>query len=115
MQLHDGWRNIELDASDACRKALTNRVTIFLFLHSNPSQRICVYTNVSDLFWSVIVSQMPTYDVSKPHKDQRQVPIALQSERLDATEPGWSVLEREALAVSKSGPHALDRVYTRRF
>ena len=50
---------------------------------------------------------MPVDDVSKPHKDQRHSPLAFLSGRFNATQLGWSVLEKEAFAVL----HTLDRMH----
>lgn len=67
--------------------------------HRDPSQRLCVYKDASDLSWSVIITQEPFHDVSTPHKDQPHWPLTFLSGRFNATQLGWSVLEKEAYAV----------------
>ena len=41
-----GWGKTELDAFEACKKSLANQVTL---AHRDPTQRLCVYTDASDL------------------------------------------------------------------
>jgi len=99
-----GWGPVELDAFERCKKALASQVTLS---HRDPSQRLCVYTDASDMAWSGIVTQVPLCDVSKPHAEQRHSPIAFLSGRFDKTQLGWSVLEKEAFAVMNT----LDRMH----
>ena len=99
-----GWGNKELDAFESCKQALANQVTL---AHRDPTQRLCVYTDASDFVWSGIVTQVPSNDVSKPYKEQRHAPIAFLSGQFDATQLGWSTLEKEAFAVMNT----LDRMH----
>lgn len=91
-----GWGTQELKAFERCKLALANQVTLS---HRDTSQKLCLYTDASDLAWSGMVTQMPHNDVSKPHKDQNHSPLAFLSGRFNATQLGWSVLEKEAFAV----------------
>lgn len=99
-----GWGKLELDAFERCKTALANQVTLS---HRDPSQRLCVYTDASDIAWSGIVTQVPVEDISQPNKTQRHSPIAFLSGRFDKTQLGWSVLEKEAYAVMST----LDRMH----
>lgn len=91
-----GWGQMELDAFEDCKKALTNQVTLS---HCDPLQRLCVYTDASEMVWLGILTQVPICDVSKPHAQQRHSTLAFLSGRFDTTKLGWSILEKEAYAV----------------
>lgn len=91
-----GWGEPELIAFQSCKNALANQVTLS---HRDPEQRLCVYTDASDFSWSGIITQVPKNDVCKPHKEQRHSPISFLSGKFDATQLGWSTLEKEAFAV----------------
>lgn len=99
-----GWGKDQLNAFEACKSALTNQVTLS---HRDPSQRLCVYTDASDMVWSGIITQVPVIDVSKPHKEQRHSPLSFLSARFNMTQQGWSTVEKEAFAVLNT----LDRMH----
>lgn len=101
-----GWGPTELAAFEACKKALAHQVTL---VHRDVNQRLCVYTDASDMAWSGILTQVPTVDLNKPHKEQRHAPLAFLSGRFNSTQLGWSVLEKEAFAVLTT----LDRIHWR--
>ena len=65
------WGKTELDAFKQCQQSLAHQVTL---AHRDSTQRLCVYTDASDMAWSGIVSQVPLEDVHKPHAAQRHSP-----------------------------------------
>lgn len=99
-----GWSKTERTAFESCKTALAHQVTL---AHRDLSQRLCVYTDASDMVWSGIITQVPLSDVSKPHMHQRHSPLSFLSRRLNATQLAWSVLEKEAFAVLNT----LDRMH----
>jgi transposase InsO family protein len=94
-----GWDNSERAAFEACKSALAHQVTLS---HRDERQRLCFFTDASDMVWSGIVTQVPREDLVKPHVAQRHQPLAFLSGRFNATQLGWSVLEKEAFAVLAS-------------
>ena len=99
-----GWGTNELKEFEDCKKGLANQVTL---AHRDCTQRLCVYTDASDMAWSGILTQIPEPDISKPHKEQRHSPIAFLSGRFDKTQLGWPIIEKEAFAVMNT----LDRMH----
>ena len=95
-----GWGKTELDAFEVCKKVLANHVTL---AHRDPTQRLCVYTDASDLAWAGILTQVPMSDINKTHQQQRHAPLAFLSGRFDKTQLGWAVLEKEAYVVRCKG------------
>ena len=91
-----GWGRTEERAFDDCKKALANQVTLS---HRDESKRLCVFTDASDTVWSGIVTQVCPDDLPKPHMDQDHDPLAFLSGRFNATQLGWSILEKEAYAI----------------
>ena len=91
-----GWNDQESLAFENCKKALANIVTL---AHRDESQRLVVYTDASDTVWSGIITQVPPRDLNKPHAEQQHSPLAFCSGVFNATQLGWSVLEKEAFAI----------------
>lgn len=99
-----GWIETEKKSFESCKKALTHQVTLS---HRNLSQRLCVYTDALHRAWSGIITQVPHNDVSLPHVELCHSPLSFLSGRFNATQLGWSFLEKEALAVL----NILDRMH----
>ena len=76
--------------------ALAHQVTL---AHRDPSKRLCVYTDASDMAWYGIITQVPHAHVHWSHVEQEHSPLAFLCGRFEATQLGWSVLEKEAYAV----------------
>ena len=91
-----GWGEKESSAFNRCRSALTRKVTL---AHRDQTARLCIYTDVSDMFWSGIVTQIPRSDVSKAHQAQRHEPLAFLSGRFNKMQICCSTIEKEAYAV----------------
>jgi len=94
-----GWNTAQRNAFEQCKAALAKQVTLS---HRDDSKRLCVYTDASDIAWSGIVTQVPHTDLPNPHRNQRHEPLAFLSGKFDATQLGWSTLEKEAFAVLAS-------------
>lgn len=63
------------------------------------SQRLCVYTDATNLLWSSIVTQVPFLDLCKDHFDQRHQPLCLLYSHFSDPQLGWSTLEKEPYAI----------------
>lgn len=88
-----GWIQSALDYFKDCRHALAHQVTL---AYRNDEQSWSLYSDETDRAWSGIVARNRGADVHKPHVDQDHVPIAFLSDHCDATQLGWSDLEKEA-------------------
>lgn len=93
------WGSPKIAALDKCKEALINQVTLS---HRDESLRLRVFTDVSDLVWSGIVTQVPFADLPKPHIDQRHQPLCFLSGHFTGAQLGWSILEKEAFAIMAS-------------
>lgn len=71
----------------------------FTLLHRNQIMRLCVYTDLSDMFCSGIVTQVPQQDVTCAHYYQRHELLAFLSGRFNKTQLCWAVLSKEAFSV----------------
>jgi hypothetical protein len=56
----------------------------------------CVFTDASDLYYGVTVTQIPREDITKPVADQRHMPLACLSNKFKAAQLNWSVTDKEA-------------------
>lgn len=70
---HD-WSETEWTALELCKRALSHQITV---AHSDLSQRICVYTDSSDLAWSGSITEVPPADDLLPHVEQSHSPLSL--------------------------------------
>lgn len=55
--------------------------------------------DASDTFWYGIITQVPMKDIITSHEQKIHEPLAIISERLNNTNMGWYVLEKEAYEV----------------
>lgn len=61
-------KKTKMDAFEAFRKALVNKVTL---AHLDPSQRLCVYTSAYDSTWTGTVTQFSRSDIHWYHQKQQ--------------------------------------------
>lgn len=61
--------------------------------------RLCVHTDSSDLLLFGIVTQLPLQDLSRPHGNQLQHPLAFPSGKFTGPQLGCSTLDKEAYAI----------------
>jgi hypothetical protein len=68
-----------------CEKAFRQLPDDILILmttaHPDPKQRICVFTDASDEFYSGMITQVPEYHLDLPVHDQQHQPLAFTSGR----------------------------------
>jgi hypothetical protein len=67
--------------------------------HPGPKQRICVFTEASDAFYSDIITQVTENHLDLPVHDQQHQPLAFTSGRFRGSQERWTVPEKEAFAV----------------
>lgn len=68
-----GWSGTERKALESCKRALENQVWL---PHRDLSQKLCVYTDPSDLAWSSVVAKVPSKSTLLLQKYQRHLPIS---------------------------------------
>lgn len=99
-----GWVEIKMNAFESCKTALASQVTL---APHDPSQRLFVYTDASDLAWAGIITQVPKSDAHRHDSKHRHAPLSFLLGRLEKTWLGWPILEKEAYSVMKT----LDRMH----
>jgi hypothetical protein len=67
--------------------------------HPDPKQRICVFTNASDAFYSGMIKQLPEHHLNLPVHDQQHQPLAFTFGRFRGPQERWAIPEKEAFAV----------------
>jgi RNase H-like domain found in reverse transcriptase len=67
--------------------------------HPDPKQRICVFTDVSDAFYSGMITQVPEHHLDLPVHDQQHQPLAFTFGRFRGSHERWTIPEKEAFAV----------------
>jgi hypothetical protein len=67
--------------------------------HPDPKQRVCVFTDASDSFYSGIITQVPEHHLDLPVHDQQHQPLAFTSGRFRGSQERWTIPEKEAFAV----------------
>lgn len=94
-----GWGINEKDAFENCKQSLAIQV---MLAHHDLTQRLCVYTDASDLSLSGIATQIPIHHVLSLHKEQKRPLLALLMGRFDTTQLGWLTLEKEVFAITNT-------------
>jgi hypothetical protein len=56
-------------------------LTLMTTAHPDPKQRLCVFTDASDAFYSGIITQVPDHHLDLPVHDQQHQPLELTSGR----------------------------------
>jgi hypothetical protein len=67
--------------------------------HPDPKQRICVFTDASDAFYSGMITQVSEYHLDLLVHDQQHQPLAFTSGRIGGSQERWTIPEKEAFAV----------------
>jgi RNase H-like domain found in reverse transcriptase len=65
----------------AFRQLQEDILTLMTTAHPDPKQRICVFTDASDAFYSGIITQLPEHRLDLPVHDQQHQPLAFTSGR----------------------------------
>jgi hypothetical protein len=69
----------------------------------DPKQRVCVFTDASDAFYSGIITRVPEHYLDVPVHDQQHQPLAFTSGRFRGTKERWTIPKKEAFAVIETG------------
>ena len=63
---------------------------------------LCVYTDASDRFWSAVVTQTGSKELSKPREEQEHFPMGFLGAEFKGAERDWTTFEKEAFAIFQS-------------
>jgi RNase H-like domain found in reverse transcriptase len=67
--------------------------------HPDPKQRVCVFTDASDAFYSGMITQVPENHLDLPVYDQQHQTLAFTSGRFRGSQERWTIPEKEAFVV----------------
>ena len=98
------WTPSCTTAFKTIQESLLNVVTL---AHFDASKATCLFTDASDEYWSVIITQTPQSHLDKPCAEQDHAPLAFLSGQFDSRQMAWSTVEKEAFPIV----YAFDRFY----
>ncbi len=90
------WGDKHLQAFQSLQEQLRNSVRL---AHRDPNKVLCIYTDASELFWAVVVTQCNEEELKKPTMDQRHEPMAFHSSAFKGSQLGWTTYEKEGYAI----------------
>jgi RNase H-like domain found in reverse transcriptase len=82
----------------ASRQLQEDILTVMTTAHPDPKQRVCVFTDASDAFYSGMITQVPENHLDLPVQDQQHQPLAFTSGRFRGSQERWTIPEKEAFA-----------------
>jgi RNase H-like domain found in reverse transcriptase len=74
-------------------------LTLMTTAYPDPKQRICVFTDASDAFYSGMITQVPEHHLDLPVHDQQHQPRAFTFGRFRGSQKRLTIPEKEAFAV----------------
>jgi RNase H-like domain found in reverse transcriptase len=83
----------------AFRQLQEDILTLMTTVHPDPKQRIFVFTDPSDAFYSGMITQVSEHHLDLPVHDQQHQPLAFTSGRFRGSQERWTIPEKEAFAV----------------
>ncbi|OWZ15897.1 hypothetical protein PHMEG_00010381 [Phytophthora megakarya] len=63
----------------------------------------CLFTDASDVGWSVIVTQVTNFDSKAPVTKQQHKPLMCMSDTFTGSQLNWTVIEKEPYLHSRGG------------
>ncbi|KAH9090698.1 hypothetical protein LEN26_018867, partial [Aphanomyces euteiches] len=63
---------------------------------------MCLFTDASDTGWSIIVTQVLSFDADVPIKDQQHQMLVCQSGMFTGAQLNWSMIEKEAYPIARA-------------
>jgi hypothetical protein len=67
--------------------------------HYDPSKNLCLFTDASQYYWGVILSQISDDDVHKKFEDQKHEPLCFLSGKFSSSQLHWSTIEKECYPI----------------
>jgi hypothetical protein len=90
------WDEEANNCFNKVKRLLSNQVKLS---HLDSSQILCLFTDASDYFYGIILTQIPHEDLDLKVSDQRHSPVAFLSGKFSASQLKWSTIEKEAFPV----------------
>jgi hypothetical protein len=78
------------------KSLLSNQVKL---VHLDSTQQLCLFTDASDAFYGIVLTQIPENDVEKPFEEQLHSPLAFLSGKFTKSQLNWSTIEKEAYPI----------------
>ena len=73
-------------------------------------QLTCVFTDASDDFWGLVITQIPPEEKHLPVHEQAHRPLAFVSGRFRGAQTRWAIIDKEAYLIGEVLPrYTLDQ------
>ncbi len=99
------WGPKEKQAFEDVKKGLLKAITLSAF---DPELQTCVFTDASDLYWGLLITQCKPKDHLLPWNDQagKHRPLAVESGRFRHAQLRWHTVDQEGFVIGeKLGPY----------
>ncbi len=83
------WTEDHSDCFETCKRMIGSAA---LLAHPDPTKRVCVFTDASDLHWGAVISQVSMDSMDKPVEDQDHAPLMLVSETFSGAASRWAIV-----------------------
>jgi RNase H-like domain found in reverse transcriptase len=91
-----GWGAAHTTCFPDCQNALAKAVTL---AHPDSSQRLCVNSDASELFWASVATCVPLEDLDLPIAEQRHKSLSFLSGKFNGASGRWPIIEKETYAI----------------
>ena len=99
------WSDEELKSLQKLKDLLSQSVQLSHF-RQDSEWSTCLFTDASDRYWGVVLTQCPKVNLAEPIKQQKHEPLAFLSGSFKGSQLRWSVIVKEAYPII----HSLDRL-----
>ena len=94
-----GWNASHQRAFQDMVNAIRDATTLAF---PNPDLVLCLFTDASHQFWSIVITQIPEEDLTLPFCEQRHRPLAFCSGEYNGAALRWSIPEKEAYPIYRA-------------
>ena len=91
-----GWSPHHDSAWRTCMDSLAKATCL---AYPDDKKSICVFTDASDRFWAVVITQVPQPMLSSPIEDQDHEPLLFLSGEFKKSQLHWAIIEKEAFPI----------------
>jgi hypothetical protein len=67
--------------------------------HYDSSKRLCLFTDASQYYWGIVLSQIPEEDIQEKFEDQKHEPLCFLSGKFTSSQLNWSTIEKECYPI----------------
>ena len=90
------WSDALVEEFDRAKKLLESCICATYY---DPSKRLCIFPDASDHHWGLVITQVPTEDLDKPHKEQSHSPLLMMSGSFKGSSRKWHIKAKEAYPI----------------